>query len=79
MKKTISMYWPLAIVLPLAIAAFFHICGEAASRATQTPLAAGQVTAELARAVSYGLVGDDTSLPAKSLREATLLPVRTAL
>ncbi|CAG4886030.1 hypothetical protein [Paraburkholderia gardini] len=80
MKKTISMYWPLAIVLPLAVAAYVHICSEAASRATQPPLAAGQFTAELARAVSYGLVGDDTSMPAKSLREATMLPAaRTAL
>ena len=80
MKKTISMYWPLAIVLPLAAAAYIHVCSEAASRATRPPLAAGQFTAELARAVSYGLVGDDTSMPPKSLREATMLPaVRTAL
>ncbi|CAG4892701.1 hypothetical protein [Paraburkholderia saeva] len=80
MKKTISMYWPLAIVLPLAAAAYVHICSDAASRATQSPLAAGQFSAELARAVSYGLVGDDASMPAKSLREATMMPaVQTAL
>ncbi|MGF6753841.1 hypothetical protein [Paraburkholderia sp. GAS334] len=78
MKKTISMYWPLAIVLPLAAAAYVHVCSEAASRATQTPLAAGQLTAELARAVSYGLVGDDASMPAKSLRDASVLPAVSA-
>jgi hypothetical protein len=80
MKKTISMYWPLAIVLPLAAAAYVHICNDAASRATQTPLAAGQFTAELARAVSYGLVSEDASMPAKSMHDATMLPaVQAAL
>src|SRR6266702_372818 len=44
MKKTISVYWPLAIVVPLAAAAYPHICGGAASRASQAPLAADQLT-----------------------------------
>jgi hypothetical protein len=67
MKKTILVYWPLAIVLPLAAAACLHICADVRSRASQAPLAAGQFTAELARAVSYGLVDDASSLPAKPM------------
>lgn len=73
MKKTISVYWPLAIVVPLAAAAYLHICGDAASRASQAPLAADQLTAELARAVSYGMVGNATTLPAKPTRAATAM------
>ncbi|KVR03765.1 hypothetical protein [Burkholderia ubonensis] len=55
MKKTISMYWPLAIVVPLAAAAYLHAVGDVPSRG---PLAVHQASAELARAVSFGLVGD---------------------
>jgi hypothetical protein len=62
MKKTISMYWPLAIVVPLAAAAYLHAVGTAPSRG---PIAIHQASAELARAVSFGLVGDaPQSLPA---------------
>jgi hypothetical protein len=66
MRKTISMYWPLAIVLPLAAAAFLHLCGSAVKHASATPLAASEVTAELARAVSYGFVSDETGASAQS-------------
>ncbi|WP_341315020.1 hypothetical protein WN982_07030 [Paraburkholderia sp. IMGN_8] len=78
MKKTISVYWPFAIVVPLAAAAYLHICGDAASRAPQAPLAADQLTAELARAVSYGMVGDAATLPAKPVRAVTSLPLAQA-
>jgi hypothetical protein len=61
MKKTISVYWPLAIVVPLAAAAYLHICGNAA-----------QLTAELARAVSYGMIDAASTLPAKPMRAATM-------
>jgi len=63
MKKTISMYWPLAIVVPLAAVAYLHAMADAPSRG---PIAVHQASAELARAVSFGLVGDATqpSLPA---------------
>ncbi|MGF6599510.1 hypothetical protein P3T23_004238 [Paraburkholderia sp. GAS448] len=73
MKKTILVYWPLAVILPLAAAAYIHACSDAASRASQAPLAAGQLTAELARAVSYGLV-DDASAATKNMRETASLP-----
>ncbi|HZZ13897.1 MAG TPA: hypothetical protein VFE79_24680 [Paraburkholderia sp.] len=78
MKKTISVYWPLAIVVPLAAAGYLHIRGDAASRASQTPLGADQFTAELARAVSYGMVDSSTTLPAKPLRAVTAMPVAEA-
>ncbi|WDD94575.1 hypothetical protein Bsp3421_004704 [Burkholderia sp. FERM BP-3421] len=55
MRKTIAMYWPLAIVVPLAAAAYLHAAGNAHPR---EPLAIHQASAELARAVSFGLVGD---------------------
>jgi len=64
MKKTISMYWPLAIIVPLAAAAYLHAAGDMPSRG---PIAVHQASAELARAVSFGLVGD----AAKPLPAAT--------
>jgi uncharacterized BrkB/YihY/UPF0761 family membrane protein len=80
MKKTISMYWPLAVFVPLAAAAYLYVSGEAASsRATQAPLGADQLTAELARTVSYGLVGDDRVLPGKPMRAvASLQPAEAS-
>lgn len=59
MRKTISMYWPLAIVVPLAAAAYLYLSETAPARA---PSVARDASAELARAVSYGLV-DDASQP----------------
>ncbi|OLL30602.1 hypothetical protein BTH42_16800 [Burkholderia sp. SRS-W-2-2016] len=76
MKKTISVYWPLAIVASLATLAYLHINSHAASRASQT-LDANHLTAELARAVSYGII-DAAALPAKPLRDATAMPVAEA-
>jgi hypothetical protein len=78
MKKTISVYWPLAIVAALAAAGYLHICGGAASRASQAPLATEQFTAELAHAVSYGMVDRDTSLPVKPMRAVTAMPLPQA-
>ncbi|GLZ17040.1 hypothetical protein Bpla01_05700 [Burkholderia plantarii] len=49
------MYWPLAIVVPLAAAAYLH--ASAAARPSE-PLAIRQASAELARTVSFGLVGE---------------------
>ena len=72
MKKTISMYWPLAIIVPLAAAAYLHSVGGAPSRG---PLAVHQASAELARTVSFGLVGDTAkSLPAASGDVALAVP-----
>lgn len=59
MRKTISMYWPLAIVVPLAASAYLYLSEATPQRA---PAGTRDASAELARAVSYGLV-DDTSQP----------------
>ncbi|WP_261526003.1 hypothetical protein [Burkholderia multivorans] len=64
MRKTIATYWPLAIVVPLAATAYLHAMDNAPSRG---PVAVHQASAELARAVSFGLVGDGSQpLPAAS-------------
>jgi hypothetical protein len=79
MRKTISMYWPLAVFVPLAAAAYLYVSGVAASGAAQTPLGADQLTAELARTVSYGLVGNDHALPVKPVRAvASLQPAEAS-
>jgi hypothetical protein len=78
MKKTISVYWPFAIVVPLAAAAYVHIRSDAASRASRSPLAADQLTAELARAVSYGMIDAAATLPAKPARAVAAMPVAQA-
>ncbi|WP_244813786.1 hypothetical protein [Caballeronia sp. Lep1P3] len=58
MRKTISTYWPLAILL-LASLTFCMRAEErgAAARHHQTGVAS--VSAELARAISFGLVESD--------------------
>jgi len=78
MKKTISVYWPLAIVVPLAAVAYLHICAHTGSRVSQAPLDADQLTAELARAVSYGMIDTASALPAKPMRAATAMPMADA-
>ncbi|CAD6536722.1 hypothetical protein [Paraburkholderia metrosideri] len=78
MKKTISVYWPLAIVVPLAAVAYLHICANIGSRVSQAPLDADQLTAELARAVSYGMIDTASALPAKPMRAATAMPMADA-
>jgi hypothetical protein len=62
------MYWPLAVFMPFAAAAYLYVSGEGASRAPQPTLGASQLTAELARTVSYGLVGNEAGMPVKPMR-----------
>lgn len=78
MKKTISVYWPLAILVPLAALAYLHMSGNVAARAPQARLDADQLTAELAHAVSYGMIDAAAALPAKPIRAATALPLAQA-
>ena len=74
MKKKISVYWPLALIVPLSIVAWVH-AWQTAQQAM--PLAADQLTAELARTVSYGLVGDDGGTPAAAAHHsAAIVPSR---
>lgn len=72
MRKTISVYWLLALIVPLAAIASAHAWHTAA---TQMPLAADKLSGELARAVSYGLVGGHGNHRDPALKAA---PVRTA-
>ncbi|WP_322058267.1 hypothetical protein [Paraburkholderia sp. J63] len=78
MRKKIVVYWPLALIVPLAAIAWIHAWHTAEQ---QLPLAANQVSAELARAVSYGLVGDasDAKAPVKALRSGAPLPQASAI
>jgi hypothetical protein len=74
MKKIISTYWPVAILLPIALA----FCMQAGEREhagrqrhhAQTSVAG--VSAELARAISFGLVDNDDSARAAISKEQTL-------
>ncbi len=63
MKKKISVYWPLALIVPCAAIAWAHAWNTTQQ---QMPLAADQLSAELARAVSYGLVGSEGPTPVKA-------------
>jgi len=76
MRKKITVYWPLALIVPLAVIAWVHAWKTAEQ---QMPLAADQVTAELARAVSYGLVGSEGKAPVKAMRGVTMLPQSNAI
>ncbi|SAL03946.1 hypothetical protein AWB78_06736 [Caballeronia calidae] len=72
MKKTISTYWPVAILLPIALAFCMHAgeSGSAAMRREATSVAG--VSAELARAISLGFVEDDDATPPVVATEKTL-------
>ena len=72
MKKTISTYWPVAILLPIALAFCMHAsdAGTAVKRHEQTGVAG--VSAELARAISLGFVGDDDATAASTPAQTTL-------
>ncbi|HKT97146.1 MAG TPA: hypothetical protein VJS30_11495 [Paraburkholderia sp.] len=77
MKKKIVVYWPLALIVPLAAVAWVHAWNTAAQ---QFPLAANQVSAELARTVSYGLVGNagEVKAPVKAMRSVAPVPPQTS-
>ncbi|WP_321908968.1 MULTISPECIES: hypothetical protein [unclassified Paraburkholderia] len=76
MRKKITVYWPLALIVPLAVIAWVHAWKTAEQ---QMPLAADQVTAELARAVSYGLVGSEGKTPVKAMNSIAPLPRASAI
>ncbi|WP_213777356.1 hypothetical protein [Caballeronia sp. dw_276] len=65
MKKTISTYWPVAMLVPLALAGYCHAIHPMAGAAAH-PQSAATVSAEFARAISLGLVDSDNSVPANS-------------
>ncbi|MDR5738721.1 MULTISPECIES: hypothetical protein [unclassified Caballeronia] len=64
MRKTISTYWPLAILLVAALTFCMHAEERESAAARRQQVDVGSVSAELARAISYGLVeADDTAAP----------------
>lgn len=74
MKKRISVYWPWVFVVPLAVAAYVHLYNVPGA---QSHLAADRVSAELARTVSYGLVGDEAAMPDDTMHAAaTQMPTQ---
>ncbi len=76
MKKKISVYWPLAIVVPLAAIACLHLYNGAPAQSSTSPLAAERVSAELARTVSYGFVGGEAAMPADTMSAASRMPAQ---
>lgn len=76
MKKKITVYWPLALIVPLAAIAWVHAWNTTEQ---QMPLAADQVTAELARAVSFGLVESEGKTPVKAINGVATLPQSNAI
>ena len=62
MKTTISGYWPLVVAVTLASLAALQAYGDNTRHA---PLGAAEVSAELARAVSYGII-DGNAVQASS-------------
>ncbi|MFM0321211.1 hypothetical protein [Caballeronia glebae] len=72
MKKTISTYWPVAILLPIALAFCMHVSeGTGAAKRHEETSVAG-VSAELARAISLGFVEDEEAAPAAVSAQKTL-------
>ena len=61
MKKTISTYWPVAMLVPLVLAGYCHAIHPIAGNAAPHPQSAASVSAEFARAISLGLVESDNA------------------
>jgi hypothetical protein len=74
-----SSLWPVALALALVVLAALHAYGSGG--VPREPLAADQVTAELARTVSYGLVDTGRAVTPSGARHAvapTVPPVPNA-
>ena len=61
MKKTISTYWPITMLVPLALAGYCHAIHPVFGSAALHPQSAASVSAEFARAISLGLVDSDSA------------------
>jgi hypothetical protein len=68
MRKTISTYWPVVMLLPIALAFCMQSGSNGAAGVSQERTDVASVSAELARAISYGFVVNDdaTTVPAAS-------------
>ncbi|WP_321791615.1 hypothetical protein [Caballeronia sp. J97] len=72
MKKTISTYWPVAIVLPIALAFCMHASEGRDSAIPREETSVAGVSAELARAISLGFVEGDETTQAEVTAQKTL-------
>jgi hypothetical protein len=72
MKKTISTWWPVAMLLPIALMFCMHAGKSAPSAMRSEQMNVASVSAELARAISYGLVDDSNVTPAVLDAQKTL-------
>lgn len=61
MKKTISTYWPIAMIVPIALAGYCHAMHPQSAQVAPHVQSAASVSAEFARALSLGLVETDVS------------------
>ncbi|MDR5833536.1 hypothetical protein [Caballeronia sp. LZ034LL] len=68
MRKTISTYWPVVMLLPIALAFCMQAGSHRAAGVRQEQTDVTTVSAELARAISYGFVDADdaVTVPAAS-------------
>lgn len=64
----ISSYWPVALAVALIVLAALRAYGDGG--VAHEPLQAEQVTAELARTVSYGLIDAGSSAVAPAVHRA---------
>lgn len=70
----LSSYWPVALAAALLVMAALHAYRNGA--APREPLAADQVTAELARTVSYGLIDAGAARAESAVHHAVAPAVR---
>lgn len=60
MKKTISTYWPVAMLVPLVLAGYCHAIHPVSGAGAPRSQSAASVSAEFARAISLGFVDFDS-------------------
>jgi hypothetical protein len=75
-KTRISVYWPLAVTATLAGLAALQAYGD---KTRHEPLAAQELSAELAHAVSYGIIDVKTVRAASAARSASSVEGSQAL
>ncbi|MDR5854189.1 hypothetical protein P9239_13100 [Caballeronia sp. LZ062] len=63
MRNKISTYWPLAVLLLAALTFCMHAKERESAAVRHKETGVASVSAELARAISYGLVESDEGAP----------------
>jgi hypothetical protein len=77
-KDKVSVWWLAVTLLPLATYVALQFAGPSAMSRWLDPLGADRFSAEIARTVSYGLIGNELASGAASSAGDTvrLVPVR---